>query len=180
MKHRTIARGTAALLAAAAFLAAGCVTAQAADAEPGTVSTTSAPAAGARLVSVAGLAQQGYTDQDIRDAVAGSPYVSIVQTPTLRAGTGAGVRSVTFGTYIYVRVSKAQAKALAAANATAAVAILGLATGGVGAVIAGVVFAYVASLNDSALDRCARWEFRLSYPVPLLARGTRVLAASCY
>ncbi len=126
------------------------------------------------LVPLRGLHELGYSDDEIEAAVAGSPYVSIEEEPG--AETGRHARGVTFGKYIYVRVSQAQAKAIAGSSAVAAVGIRGLATGGVGGVVAATFYTYVASMNDSALSKCRRWEFRLTYP----ALGpSRVVSARC-
>lgn len=50
-------------------------------------------------------------------------------------------------------------------------------SGGVGAVVAGSVYAYVVSPGNSGLTKCANWEFRRNYPAPFFPGQVR--AAKC-
>ena len=117
------------------------------------------------------LSASEYTYAEVLAAVRNSPYVTVV--PARAITPGMSTNGVTFGWYVYVRVSQTQARAILNANAALAVGIIGLATGGVGALVAGAVYAYIVSVGSDALNRCARWQFNVTYT-------GRVVRAACY
>ncbi|WP_431836037.1 hypothetical protein [Cellulomonas sp. Y8] len=161
----------AALVLSATLVAVGSTTAQAAP--------QADDRAAQSVIAVSELNALGYSDQEIEAAIEDSPYVSIGYARTTPKPGQVSTQGVTFGKVIYVRVSQAQAKAIAAGSAALAVGILGLATGGVGGVIAAGFYGYVASLNDSALSKCARWEFQMSYPLPVPGGTSKVVGSKC-
>lgn len=130
-------------------------------------------------IAVSELINQGFTIEEVEEAVAQSPYVFIGEGPASTTAPGGkfSTRGVTFGKWIYVRISQAQAKAINSASGVAAAGIIGLATGGVGAVVAGAVYAYIVSIGNAGLSKCARWEFRVNYPLPFQPAAVR--AAKC-
>lgn len=169
---RTVRRTLVASAVTSGLFLAGGVSAQAVE-SANTSSDSTVPA-----IAVSDIMAKGYTEQDILAAIADSPYVTIEAGPATPRPGLVMPQDVDFGRCIYVRISQATAKAINASTAAGAVAILGLATGGVGIVIATLVYGYLASLSDSALSRCARWEFRLTYPTPWTP--SRIVYAGCY
>lgn len=119
-----------AVAVATTMLIAGSTPAQASTEQ---VNASGAPKA---VIAVSDLNAQGYTDREIEAAIAGSPNVSIGYAPVVPRRGELTTQGVTFGKFIYVRISQAQAKAINAGSAAAAVGIIGLATGGIGGVIA--------------------------------------------
>ncbi|WP_263731952.1 hypothetical protein [Cellulomonas sp. SG140] len=132
----------------------------------------------AGLIPVKAITDQGYSLAEVEAAIANSPYLSLGQAPVVTGHGGITPQGVTFGAYIYVRCSQRVAKALQVADVATVIAILGLATGGIGLVIATAVFTFMGSINDDYLNQCANWEFRFTYPTPW--SGSQLASASCY
>lgn len=174
-----ITRALAVALAATVLVSTGATAAQAAPTSSVSGSQSSAPQA---VISVDSIKAQGFTDADIQEAIKGNPNIGIgygpISTSTSPVSSSlATARGVTFGKYIYVRISKAQAKAINQASAAASIEIIGGLTGGVGAIVAAAVYGYVVSLGNSGLDRCANWQFDVSYPLPGIP--SRIIKSQC-
>jgi hypothetical protein len=177
MKLRAVTRLVVATLVSAALVVVGTTTAQAAaPATPKVVASSSSPATA--TIPIEALTSQGYTLEEIKAAIANSPYVTLGTAPVVTGTKGITPMGVTLGTVIYIRVSQATAKALMVADVATCIAILGLATGGIGLIIATAVFSFMGSINDSYLNRCANWEFHATYPLPW--SPSKIVYAECY
>lgn len=171
-----IARSVAVAVIAASLVGAGSAAAEAAP-SPATSVSSQQSSAPSPVISVDAIKAQGYTDADIQKAIQGNPNIGIEYGALPPKPGQVTTQGVTFGKFIYVRISKAQAKAINQASGAAAVGIIGGLTGGAGALIAGVVYAYVVSMGNSALDRCANWQFDMTYPLPGVP--SRIFSAKC-
>jgi hypothetical protein len=159
LHHRTLASSIAAITVGALLI--GIAPAAMADSKPPALTAaTAASDTETFALSGATLEKAGYTYEDAVRELVGNPYISAEREPV---DEFIQTRGVSFGWYIYVRVNKSQAKALVYASATAAAGIVGLATGGVGGVIAASLATYAASVGADNLDRCKRWEFKFNY-----------------
>ncbi|MCP2282587.1 hypothetical protein APR04_001485 [Promicromonospora umidemergens] len=132
----------------------------------------------AGVITFVELERQGFTEAEIEAAIANSPNLGIGYGPLPAEGNGEiSTKGVTFGKFIYVRMSKAAAKAINNGSAATAIALFSLA-GPAGLVIATAIYVTVADYNNSQLDRCARWEFRYTYPLPNIP--PLLVQAKCY
>lgn len=174
MNGSRILRATIAGVVAVSMSVGAVSTAHAADENvTPTARVADAPYSGAMPVS--GLVREGFSIEEIERAVAESPYVSVGEAPAPKGMVS--TQGVTFGKWIYVRISSDMAQAINNTSAVAAAGILGLVTGGVGAVVAAAVYTYVNSIGNARLAKCARWEFRVNYPAPFYPSTVR--AAKC-
>ncbi|MEK2495567.1 hypothetical protein WN990_39120 [Kitasatospora purpeofusca] len=106
------------------------------------------------------LEAQGYTFEQVAAELADNPNVRVERTS--QASGEKQSRGVSIGWNIYVTLSQTQARAILYASSAAAAGIIGLATGGVGGVVAGVIYAYIGSIGSDGLNQCARWKFTIS------------------
>ncbi|MFZ4268632.1 hypothetical protein [Streptomyces arboris] len=115
-------------------------------------------------------ASQGYTYEEAVEAFKDSEIVTVVRGDIDEDAWGEGdtpritPRGVSFGWYVYVKMSKSQAKAINAGSAATAAGIIGAITGGIGGAVAAGAYAYIVSLGNEGIDKCKKGvELKFSY-----------------
>ncbi|MFI8354095.1 hypothetical protein [Streptomyces cyaneofuscatus] len=140
----------------------------------GALLAMTAPAATASPVGDVGAylnpAAQGYTYEEAVEAFKDSEIVTVVRgdidddTPGEGGTPGITPRGVSFGWYVYVKMSKSQAKAINAGSAATAAGIIGTITGGIGGAVAAGAYAYIVSLGNEGIDKCKKGvELKFTY-----------------
>lgn len=158
-----------ALQATCTFLLAGAVLATVAPS-----ASASAPAAAERpapAVSIQGgafvdLASQGYTYEEAVEAFKDSDMVQVIpgDLPAEDGGPTRVKRGVSFGYYVYVKLSKSQATAINYGSAATAAGLIGAITGGIGGAVAAGVYTYIATLGAEGIAKCKTGvEIKFSY-----------------
>lgn len=116
------------------------------------------------------LASQGYTYEEAIEAFKDSEIVTVVRGDIDDDTPGEGdtpritPRGVSFGWYVYVKMSKSQAKAINAGSAATAAGIIGTITGGIGGAVAAGAYAYIVSLGNEGIDKCKKGvELKFTY-----------------
>ncbi|MDQ8705518.1 hypothetical protein RCO28_23905 [Streptomyces sp. LHD-70] len=110
------------------------------------------------------LAAQGYTYEEAVEAFKDSDVVEVVRGDLPGDEESPVLRGVSFGWYVYVKLSKSQAKAINAGSAATAAGIIGVITGGIGAAVAAGVYSYMVSLGNEGIDKCKKGvEMKFSY-----------------